>query len=322
MTGAGGFIGRAVCTRLGSAGADVAGLDVDPGAAARVAGTGASFVQCDTTDRDSVRRALEGVELVVHTAARVSDWGPIDDFVHVNVGGTENVLDAAHEAGCEQIVHVSSVAIWGYEHTSDLDENASPRPCGIPYIDTKGESDSLALGRARAGAPVAVVRPGDVYGPGSAQWAVRPLEGIRRRRFTLVGKGDGIMTPVYIDDLVEGIVLALVNPEARGLAFTVWDGQPVTCAEFFGYYARMLGRERLPRFPRPLAMVAGGAQELAARFTGKPPTFTRNAITFVSRKAAYSNSRAREILGWEPRVTLAEGMRRTEAWFRSEGLLS
>jgi nucleoside-diphosphate-sugar epimerase len=321
VTGAGGFIGRALCARLASSGALVQGLDVDRNAAERVAGAGASFVHCDTTERGSVRSALEGVELVVHAAARVSDWGPMEDFVRVNVGGTRNVLDAAREAGCEQVVHVSSVASWGYEHREELDEDAAPRPCGIPYIDTKGASDAFALARARAGEPIAVVRPGDVYGPGSTPWAVRPLEGIKKRQFMLVGKGEGIMTPVYVDDLVEAIVLALVKPEARGQGFTVWDGEPVTCAEFFGYYASMLGRDGLPRLPRPLAALAGAVQEAAARVTGRPPTFTRNAITFVSRKAPYSNRRAREVLGWEPRVKLDEGMRRTEQWFRQEGLL-
>jgi nucleoside-diphosphate-sugar epimerase len=321
VTGAGGFIGLALCRRLSAGGASVAGLDIDRGAAERVGDAGASFVPCDTTDAASVAQALRGVELVVHTAARVSDWGPMEEFVRVNVGGTENVLDAARAAGCTQVVHLSSVASFGYAHESELDEDALPRPCGIPYIDTKGQSETLARRRGAEGEPVAVVRPGDVYGPGSVPWAIRPLEGIKSRRFMLVGRGEGIMTPVYVDDLVEGIVLALTKPEARGQAFTVWDGHAVTCAEFFGYYAGMLGRNRIARLPRPLAVAAGAAQELAARVTGRPPTLSRNAITFVSRKAAYSNRRARELLGWEPKVSLDEGMRRTEAWFREEGLL-
>jgi nucleoside-diphosphate-sugar epimerase len=150
---------------------------------------------------------------------------------------------------------------------------------------------------------------------------VRPLEGIKSRRFMLVGRGQGLMTPVYVDDLVAAIALALTNPEARGQAFTVWDGHAVTCAEFFGNYARMLGRSRIPRLPRRLAVAAGAAQEAAARVTGRPPAFTRNAVTFVTRRAVYSNRRAREVLGWEPQVDLAEGMRRTEEWFRAEGLI-
>ena len=109
----------------------------------------------------------------------------------------------------------------------------------------------------------------------------------------LVGKGEGLITPVYVDDLVEAIVLALTTPAARGQAFTVWDGQPVTCAEFFGYYARMLGRGGIPRAPRPVAVAAGALQEAVARLTGKPPAFTRNAITFVSRKASLLATGAR-----------------------------
>jgi 2-alkyl-3-oxoalkanoate reductase len=126
---------------------------------------------------------------------------------------------------------------------------------------------------------------------------------------------------VYIDDLVESIVLALTVPGATGRGYTVWDGRPVSTGDFFGHYARMLGRKSIPSLPRPLATVGAAAQEMAARVTGRPPVVSRNAITFVSRRAAYSNRRARELLGWEPRVTLEEGMRRTEQWFRQEGLL-
>jgi nucleoside-diphosphate-sugar epimerase len=321
VTGAGGFIGVALCARLSAEGVDVTGIDLDPGAEPRVRDAGAGFGVCDTADAEATLTALADSQLVVHAAARVSDWGPMRDFVRVNVGGTRNVLDAARTAGAERVVHVSSVASWGYEHPADLDEDAAPRPCGIPYIDTKGASDSLARSRAQRGEPIAVVRPGDVYGPGSVPWAVRPLEGIKSRQFMLVGKGDGLMTPVYIDDLVESIVLALGVPAAGGQAFTVWDGHAVTCEEFFSHYARMLGREGLPHLPRPLAAGVGAAQELIARVTGKPPVFTRNAIEFVSRRAVYSNRRAREVLGWEPKVTLEEGMRRTEEWFREQGLL-
>jgi 2-alkyl-3-oxoalkanoate reductase len=321
VTGAGGFIGQKLCRRLVSEGASVRGLDIDAAAAARVAATGAEFERADTTDAAATRAALAGTQRVIHAAARVSDWGTMEEFVRVNVSGTRNVLDAARAHGCDQVVHISSVAALGYEHRDDLDEDAAPRACGIPYIDTKAASEALAVSRGRAGEPIAVVRPGDVYGPGSTQWSVRMLEAIKRRQFMLFGEGEGLMTPVFVDDLVDAIVRALALPGAAGRTFTAWDGHAVTAAEFFSYYARMLGRPGLPKLPRPLATVAGGVQELAAHATGKPPMFTRYAITFLSRRAGYSNRRAREVLGWEPRVSLDEGMRRTEEWFRSEGML-
>ena len=136
------------------------------------------------------------------------------------------MLDAAEQLGCERLVHVSSVATWGYEHRVELDEDSPPRPCGIPYIDTKGASDALALDRARRGEPVAVVRPGDVYGPGSTPWAVRPLEAMRANRFMLIGRGQGVMTPVYIDDLVQSILLALTVPGVTGRGYTVVGRRP------------------------------------------------------------------------------------------------
>jgi nucleoside-diphosphate-sugar epimerase len=151
---------------------------------------------------------------------------------------------------------------------------------------------------------------------------VRPLEGLKSGLLRLPGDATGIMTPVYIDDLADGIVRALLRPEGAGGTFTCWDGAPVTAAEFFGCYARMLGRDRAPALPRAVLHLAAAAQEVAARVTGTPPVATRHAITFISRRAAYPNARAREVLGWEPTVSLEEGMRRTEAWFRSEGLLS
>jgi nucleoside-diphosphate-sugar epimerase len=321
VTGAGGFIGRALCERLHAEGALVTGIDVDDSAVGRVRAARAEFRPCDTADADGIRAVMEGAEMVVHAAALVTDWGPMEDFVRVNVRGTHNVLEAARMLRCRRIVHLSSVASWGYEHRMALDEDAQPRPCGIPYIDTKAASDALAIARARAGEPIAVIRPGDVYGPRSTPWAVRPLEALKRRRLMLIGRGAGVMTPVYIDDLVESIVLALTVAGVTGHGYTVWDGRPVTAAEFFGHYARMLGRRRIPGLPRPVAAVAAAGQEGVARLTGRAPVVSRAAITFVTRHAAYSNRRARDLLGWEPRVGLEEGMRRTEAWFRQEGFL-
>jgi nucleoside-diphosphate-sugar epimerase len=316
VTGAGGFIGRALCERLVADGATVAGLDVAPGAEQRVTAAGAEFRLADTTDADGVAAALADCNGVIHTAAIVSDWGPMADFVRVNVGGTRNVLDAAEAAGAERVVHVSSVAVWGYEFHHDISEDAKPRQAGAPYIDTKAASHTMALRRGAA-----VVRPGDVYGPGSIPWAVRPLEAMRAGRFFLPGKGEGLMTPVYIDDLVDCIVRALVHPGAGGQAFTAWDGHAVTAAEFFGHYARMLGRDHVRTLPLGVIKLAALAQELQARAAGRAPQVSRQALTYLSRRATYPNARAREILGWSPAIELPEGMRRTENWFRDQELL-
>jgi nucleoside-diphosphate-sugar epimerase len=317
VTGAGGFIGGALCRRLSGEGASVLGLDIDALAADRIAAAGADFRVCDTTDAGGVAAALEGCELVVHTAAIVADFGPMDDYVRVTVRGTRNVLDGAEAGRARRVVHVSSVAIWGSEHRAPLPEDAEPRPSGWPYQDTKAASDVLARRRGAV-----VVRPGDVYGPGSKQWSIRPLETMKARRLALPRGRDGMVTPVYIDDLVDCLVLAASSDAAEpGSAFVAWPGQVVSGADFMAYYARMLGRTGVPRLPASVHAAAVWMEERVARLAHRPPAVTAEAVRYLNREHAYTVSRAREILGWEPKVDLDEGMRRTEAWFRQEGLL-
>ena len=296
VTGAAGFIGTAMCRRLVAEGHDVVGVDIDPGAAAGVTATGAQFRRADVTDRGAVRGVLDGAELVVHTAALLpgGSGSGMADSVRVNVGGTENVCVAARDAGVKRLVHVSSVAAWGYDFKTDITEDqplATHSP--HPYIATKAASELVAR---KYGA--AIVKPGDVYGPESKPWAVIPLELIKSGRVALPTKGRGILTLVYVDDLVDCIYRALTLPEGEGGVFTAWDGQPVTAKDFFDRYARMLGKKGVRTAPAP---VLRPLMRLA-------PGVNADDLIFLMRHAVYPNARAREVLGWEPRVVLEEGM--------------
>ena len=198
----------------------------------------------------------------------------MEDFVRVNVRGTRNVLDAA---GPRRTVVIASVAGWGYEFRRDLDEDAPPRPCGLPYVDTKGATETLALRRGAT-----VIRPGDVYGPGSTPWVVRPLEMIRAGRFYLPSPGDGVMTLVYIDDLVDAIVRALREPRAAGRAYTVWDGEPVPAREYF---------ERLGGRPRQDAARAGASRRGASDGRGPGGCDVRHTARGLSERARTRRAR-------------------------------
>lgn len=316
VTGAGGFIGQALCLRLVSEGAQVVGIDLRSEVRDAVEATGARFVAANVLDAHAVSAAVVGCDGLIHTAAIVGDWGSMDQFIEVNVRGSCAVFDAAGSVGITRLAHLSSVASWGYEFSYDLDEDAAPRASGAPYADTKAASDYLALRRGAA-----VVRPGDVYGPGSVPWAIRPIEALRAGSFALPGKGDALMTLVYIDDLVECVLLALTNQAASGQAVTAWDGVPITTAEFFGRYAEMLGQEKVRTAPAPLIEAVAFAAEAVAKLRGTQPSVSREAIRYVSRQAVYPNTRARELLGWEPQVDFEEGIRRTELWLRAEGML-
>jgi nucleoside-diphosphate-sugar epimerase len=314
VTGAGGFIGAAVCSRLLAEGSSVVGIDFDPAAANAVRETGAEFTQADVTDREAIEAALEGAELLVHTAAYVREWGEMAEFVRVNVGGTATVLDAADAAGVERSVHLSSVVTYGHEAPEAQDETNILRACGNPYVDTKSASERVALHKGAV-----VIRPGDVYGPGSIPWTIRIME-LAKSNQLVAPSGEGLMWPVYIDDLADAVVLGL-RRGAPGRVYTCyWDERPVTYEEYFSAYARMAGRKRVRRVPLGLAKAFAGGAELYARVTGRPPPFNRWAVEYMTRPGSASTERAREELGWEPKVSMDEGLARSEEWLRAEGL--
>jgi nucleoside-diphosphate-sugar epimerase len=311
VTGALGFIGRALCDRYRALGADVRGVDVraDPER---------GVVAGDVSRPGPWQDHADGAGLVIHTAAIVSMRGGAERFWRVNVTGTRNVLDAAGRGGAQRFVHLSSVVVFGFDFPDRVDERHPVRPNGVPYVDTKVASEQVVL-QAHAAGELActVVRPGDVYGPGSRPWTVVPVRELRARRLLLPAMGRGVFSPAYIDNLVEGIVRAAGAEQGPGQVFTLTDGSGVETRDFFGRYARMLGGRRVPVAPTRVATALARAVSLMAPKSEVTPA----AASYLARTGTYSIDKARSLLGYEPAVGLDEGMERCEAWLRAEGLL-
>jgi nucleoside-diphosphate-sugar epimerase len=237
--------------------------------------------------------------------------------------GTRNVLDAAAAAGVGRFVHISSVrAFSDLDFPDGVDEQHPVRPDGNPYVDTKIASEQVVLQAHAAGEiECTIVRPGDVYGPGSRPWTVLPLEIIKSNRFLLPAMGRGVFSPVYVDDLVSGLVLAAERPEAAGQVFTIGPERGVPAKEFFAHYFRMLGKRGPLCLPTPLAVAAGRTAGAAERLRGNRTEINAASMLYLARPGGYSIEKARRLLGYEPKVDLDEGMRRTEAWLREQRLL-
>lgn len=327
VTGANGFLGRALVARCTALGADVRGLDfnADP-----VRGV----VAGDITDPGPWSPHLEGCDIVVHTAAVVTN--NVDPAVawNVNVIGTRRVLDASAASGVSRFVYISTMgaARWAQIETeaverffpgNDLDEKWPLMPVGNPYTDTKIAAEHVVLAAHAAGRiGCTVIRPADIYGPGCRPWVLEPLAAIRRKQFLLPAHGKGLFTAIYIDDLVDGIVAAATTPAAAGHIIHLGGEHPITTAEYFGHFYRMLGIEGPPRSYSTFTAVAiAEAARLGFRVARRPTELGRGVMEMLSKTRAVSNTKAHEMLDWWPTIDLTEGMRRTEAWLRAEGLL-
>jgi nucleoside-diphosphate-sugar epimerase len=316
ITGASGFIGRALAERYRALGAEVRGLDV-------TADPERGVLAGDTSMPGPWQRHAEGCDLVLHTAAIVSFRGSPDDFWGVNVRGTRHALDAAVRGGAERFVHLSSVTAFSFTFPDGVDERHPIRTNGSPYVDTKVASEQVVLQAHAAGElPCTVIRPGDVYGPGSRPWTVLPVQQIKAGRWLLPARGRGLMSPIYVDNLVDGMALAAEAPDAAGEVFTLTDGRGVSTADFFGRYARMLGKDGVPSLPNALAKpLAGAVYGLSLLIGATDNEINPTTAAYLSRTGTYSIAKARGVLGYEPKVGLDEGFARTERWLAEEGLL-
>lgn len=342
VTGGTGFVGSRLAARLCvEEGAKVRVLVRAWHKATWVSAAPVELVQGDLFDPESVRLAMFGCDVVFHCA---SGPAPQGGYTRTNVEGLRNVLEAGRDQGIRRLVYLSSVAVHGPRPPDPLREDCPYERCGRDYSDSKIHAEELILRYHRDhGLPVVILRPTYIWGPRSALFTMRQLQAMKVGRFALVDRGMGRCSAVYVDNLVDAMLLAGCKPAAVGQAFLVTDGMDrVTWANFFGYYAQWLGIANLPsissRSPITravaaqidpcqawLSRLAGARAPLPRRVTRR---FLRDWLEICGRWGFQSSwdlakyartgsvdiSKARTLLGYAPRFTLQSGMEETRRW--------
>jgi nucleoside-diphosphate-sugar epimerase len=231
-------------------------------------------------------------------------------------------LDAAIKAGVKRFVHVSSLAAMRFILEDQADESAPVMPTGNPYVDTKIASEQVVLAAHAAGEMTCtIIRPADIYGPNSRPWTLIPVQMIQKGLFLLPAHGQGVFRAIYIDDLVNGVILSAEKDKGIGQIFILGGEVATTCEKFFSHYYRMMGKGGPRILSTSTAVAIAEAGRMIFKLLGKPTELGRGAMEMLSKKNTVSNKKAHDLLGWYPLVDLEEGMRRTEVWLREQELL-
>jgi nucleoside-diphosphate-sugar epimerase len=322
LTGGSGYTGGHLLQALRARGDSVAALVRPSSLTSALEGSGARLVPGDLGDTAALAQLVDGADAVLHVAAVYRTAGHRDSYYReVNVLGTGRLLEAARRAGVKRFVHTSTVGVLGHVEHPPADETAALAP-GDVYQRTKAEAETLALdfGR-RHGLPVTVVRPGAIYGPGETR-LLKLFRAIAHGRYAIVGSGRPFYHPVYIDDLVDGFLLALSAERAVGETFIVAGPRYVSQRELAELIARHTGGRVLPfRIPAWPLQMAGALVEAVCVPLGVEPPLHRRRIEFWVKSRAFSIDKARRLLGYAPRVDLDEGIARTVAAYREAGWL-
>ena len=322
VTGATGFTGSHLVKRLVTAGKEVRGLARDPAKAAAIEKQLAAVAVGDITDRAALKSLIEGADAVIHLVSnfRTASDTP-EQYRSTNVEGTRAVIEVAAECGIKRLVHCSTIGVHGHVKQTPADEN-SPFAPGDLYQETKLEAELMAREAGEAGKfEVVVVRPCSIYGPGDMRM-LKMFKMLAKRRFFMLGPCLENFHAVYIDDLLEGYLKALDAPGIGGEVFLVGGPAYLPLKDYVATAAKAVGAPPpwiwLPYWP--FFAAAALCEALCVPFGVEPPLHRRR-VRFFKNNRAFRIDKARQRLGYEPKVSLEEGMARTVAWYRQQGFL-
>ena len=323
VTGATGFTGGHLARHLRACGQEVRALvRREDARSAALAAEGIALCTGDLTDRSSLARALSGVDIVYNIGATYRQAAARrDDYFAINAAAVADLVDAAAAARVRRVVHCSTVGVHGDVERPPADEDAPLRP-GDEYQRSKLEGERLGRRAAeRTGVELVIARPSGIYGPGDRR-LLKLFRGVARRRFVTLGSGEIFYHLTFVEDLAEGFRLCGEVPRAAGRTYILAGGEVTSLNELVRRIAAAAG-------VRPLALhlpvwpvwLAGAACEAVCVPLGVEPPLYRRRVDFFTKSRAFDISRARAELGFDPKVGLDDGIRRTLGWYHEQGWL-
>jgi 2-alkyl-3-oxoalkanoate reductase len=282
---------------------------------------GVETIVGDLEKSESLVAGANGADWVFNCAAKVGDWGTLDEFRRLNVDALRLLLDAAVIAKVERFVHVSSLGVYEGRDHHGTDESVAPAANSLDaYTRSKTEAEALVLEYHRKrGLPAAIIRPGFIYGERDRTVLPKLLLNLRRGTFAYFGSGQQVLNCIYVKNLVEAIFLAAETPAALGEVFNVTDGQPVTKMQFVSSVAELAGlRPPTRRIPRGVARVLANLVEGIAKARGakNAPIINKARYKFLALNLDYSIDKARRVLGYKPPFPFEEAIARAMAEHR------
>jgi 2-alkyl-3-oxoalkanoate reductase len=320
VTGATGSIGSVLVKRLNAIGQFVRVVVRNPDRAANLQNqANVEIIPGDLSRPDSLRACAEGCSLVYHCAAKLasSDWA---GSYATNVIGTRAMIDEAIRAGIEHLIYTSTIGVYGLSDAENITEDTPWSKYNLPYFKTKQEAERIAW-QAVDRIPITIARLGDVMGPGQYTWTIDLIKKIDKGLLKPpIDSESGFLNPIYIDNLVDALLLMGAHPEAPGQIFNVVDGVPIRSSDYFRRLAQMAGK-RITALPTILLKGAAAFLMGYDLLRGREALIIPGSINYLLRKGKIYPNKIQSLLGWAPAVTQEEAFLRTEQWLHREGYL-
>lgn len=325
ITGGTGFIGSRLALKCLERGDTVKVLGQDNNQAEAenkvlLESKGVEVTLASITEKNILEQSLQGIDVVFHLAAAQHEANvPDQRFWDVNVAGTRYMLNASLQCGVKRFVHGSTIGVYGAALEGHLNENSMLRPDNI-YGITKLEGEKLVLSYKEK-LPLVIIRISETYGPGDRR-LLKLFKAIKKHVFFMIGDGTNLHHLIFIEDLIEGMIMAAQSEAALGKVFVLSGKEPLSTNEMVAIIARQLGGT-VPQWRAPLwiFLLAARVCEGLLRPLGIQPPLHPRRMDFFRKGFVFSQEIPRKVLGFAPKVSFERGALETTKWYGQMGLL-
>lgn len=270
----------------------------------------------DITQKETLIEAFKNQDIVIHAAAFPSDWGDDDKFYSINVKGTKNICELCLQYGIKHLVHISSISIYGFGNRKNCIESSPVIKNKFPYCITKLEAEESVRHFIDVfNLPATIIQPGQIYGPNDRTMSYKIIEAINKHRFGMCNSGRHLLSPLYIDNLIQAILLIIHKPKkSMKKTYIVTDDVEISWKEFTKNFCDILNKPmpwlNLPRIP---AFIMAYILEFIYKLFGikSAPMLTLYRISIISDEFHFSSRRIRKELGYKPDQNLRKNIEKT-----------
>lgn len=326
ITGGTGFIGEFFVPQLLKKKHSIRLLVRDIEKARKLFGNTCEFFVADINNKEALKGCCEDIDIVYHMVAKVGNQLPsnkqMEIFRKVNVEGTKNIIDEAKKENVKKFIFVSSIAAMGIVHENFITEKSTCSPY-LPYQVSKYEAEQMLLREFEENKfPAIIIRPTKVYGVGEHEYSYLNLAKICRKKFfPRVGKGKNYVSNIYVTDLVEALT-KLADRGKNGEIYIVTSKNSIAYEDLAKVIAMTIGKKIyfIP-IPNKIMIMTASIFEKVFNLIGKKAPVTKKNIEAIVTDRVYDISKAKNDLGYQPQITMEEGIRRVVEWYVKSGLI-
>jgi nucleoside-diphosphate-sugar epimerase len=309
VTGAAGFIGSNLIKRLSSEGYDVCGLYHNN--TPIFESDNIEYIRADIQNIESLKSVFIGIDIVFHCASIVRDYGRWKKFYNVNVKGTKNLVEFSKKSDVKRFIYIGHL---DYEPIHNIGYYSKSKKIAEEFLIKQYKEN---------GFPCIIIKPGNVFGPGRAVWVLFPIKAIRNNRIALIDNGEGIFLHTYIDNLVDGLIKTIVSKNAIGKIIEITDGDnDTTWGDYLNTLSNWINNSNIKKnFSKENLLFLAKFFHFLNLIFGIKPFLSTTAVYIFSNNRKISINKAKNILGYSPKINYDTGIKCVKNWLRDEGYI-